>query len=196
MQTRMLLDAKAPVQMLRPYQELMVQEQVRVNLRGLAVALVVVVALVIFGGGALANSDPLWFYNSFDETPQRIVFHRAGCQADLVPGDPGFAELTQAINEALPQYEGYSAQFGMSQDSGTEYRARETYVEVIYSRPVTIHTPYRFGHPDQLFIPLTGYFSDERAIFGGHAGDYWSGALRLKSLEPIQKASQGIACSQ
>lgn len=173
----------------------MPQDTVRVNLRGMFFALIVVVVLIVFGVGALANGDPYWFLPVFNDVPQRIVVYRSGCRAELSQTQPGFDELTAAINQTLPQYEGFNSTFGIPPESLKEYREQEHAVEIFYGKPVTIHTPYRFGHPEALFIPLSSYFADARSVFGGRAGDYWAGALRLKSIESIQRAAASIPCA-
>jgi len=173
----------------------MAQDTVQVNLRGLFLALIVVIVLIVFSVGALANGDPLWFQSSFNEVPQKIVVYPGGCRVELSKGQPGFDELTAAINQTLPEYEGFNSTFGISPDSLKEYREKERALEVFYAKPVTIHAPYRFGHPDTLFIPLSSYFADTRSVFGGIAGDYWAGALRLKSLEAIQRAADQVSCA-
>jgi hypothetical protein len=174
----------------------MVSDTVQVNLRGLLFALVVVIVVVIFGIGALTNDDPLWFLPVFNETPKQIVVYKAGCSVELSKGQPGFDEMTNAINQTLPQFDGFNSSFGLSQESLKEHREKESLVEVFYAKPVTVHTPYRFGHPDSILIPLSGYFAEARAIFGGKAGEYWAGALRLKSIEPIRRTAEQVQCSQ
>ena len=173
----------------------MAQDTVQVNLRGLLFALIVVIALIVFGVGALTNGDPFWFLPVFNQVPQRIVLYQNGCRVELNNGQPGFDQLTAAINQTLPQYDGFNSTTGISPESVKDYREKERAVEVFYAKPVTIHAPYRFGHPETIFIPLSSYFADSRSVFGGKAGDYWAGALRLKSLEPIQRAAETIRCA-
>jgi hypothetical protein len=173
----------------------MASDTVQVNLRGLFFALLVVIVLIIFGIGTLTNGDPLWFLPIFDETPQQIVVYTGGCSVTLSNGQPGFDELTNAVNQTLPQVEGFNSTFGVSLDSLKEYRQKERMLEIFYAKPVTVHAPYRFGHPDTILIPLSGYLAETRSVFGGKAGDYWAGALRLKTVEPIQRTAASIPCA-
>ncbi len=172
----------------------MAQDTVQVNLRGLFFALIVVIVLIVFGVGALTNGDPLWFIPYFNEVPQRIVVYQNGCRVELNQGQSGFDELTTAINQTLPQYDGFNSTTGISPESLRDYREKERAVEIFYAKPVTIHAPYRFGHPETIFIPLSSYFADSRSAFGGKAGDYWAGALRLKSLDQVQRVAETIHC--
>ncbi|MBI3742095.1 MAG: hypothetical protein HY257_10135, partial [Chloroflexi bacterium] len=67
-------------------------------------------------------------------------------------------------------------------------------VEIFYAQPVRVHSPYRTGHPDNLLIPLSGTFGETRSLFGGRGGDYWGGALRLKTTAGIRGAIENVAC--
>lgn len=173
----------------------MAQDTVQVNLKGLFGVLIVVIVLIVLGIGAVANGDPFWFLPGFNEVPQRIVVYQNGCRAELSQGQPGFDELTAAINQTLPQYQGFNSTTGISPESLKDYREKERAVEIFYGKPVTIHAPFSFGHPETIFIPLSGYFVDTRSVFGGKAGDYWAGALRLKSLDLVQRAVEAIRCT-
>lgn len=172
----------------------MAGDSVRINLKSLLFSLIAFIVIVIFSIGAITNGDPLWFLPFFDATPARITIYRDGCVRTLSPGQPGFDNLTQVINQSLSQIEGYSNSFGLSSESLQDYRDKQRALEVQYAQDVTIHTGYRFGHPDSLFIPLDSYFGDTRSVFGGHNGDYWAGALRLKSNATLQGTVESIPC--
>ena len=165
-----------------------------INFRTLVLVLFILPVLVIFGVGMVTNGDPIWFISNFDETPQRIIVYQNGCRAELVAGQPGFAELNSAVNQSLSQLSGFWATYGLSDESLAHYRAQEQAIELVYSKDVTIHAPYRFGHPDSLFLGLSSTLGEDRALFGGHQGTYWAGAIRLKSVEAIQRAAQTISC--
>lgn len=155
-----------------------------------------VIAAIVFGFGALGNDDPLWFYPSFTEIPRTITVYQSGCVVELLEGQSGFDGLTQAVNQSLVQIDGLYGTYGLSVESLENYRAHEGAVEISYGKPVTIHTPYRFGHPDILFIPLSGAMGEARAVFGGVGDSYWASALRLKSNTAIQRAAELILCVQ
>ncbi len=171
------------------------QDQVNVNLKGLFWAFVVLIVGVVYATGLIANGDPLWFLPVFSEKPMRIVVTDKGCAVELFEGEKGFDDIYLAFNQSITQMDGLNEQFGFGEGRVQEYRNTERVVELYYPRPVTIHTNYRFGRPDSIFVPLTGSFAESRAVFGGHNGDYWAGALRLKSLDAIMQAASGITCS-
>jgi hypothetical protein len=165
----------------------------RFDIRGLVLVLVAMIGGVFFCAGTLANDDPLWFLPFFNETPTRIVIYQPGCKVALTNGHPRFDEFNRVLNQSLSQIDGYDA-FGLSPASLKEYRETEWAVEVFYPHRVKIHSTYRFGHPDSVLIPLSGMFGETRSIFGGYGGDYWSGALRLKSNAEIRRAAEAMRC--
>ncbi len=167
----------------------------KIDLKSVIFAIALVVGAVVFCSGALANADPLWFLPYSNETPAYIVVHQDGCSVTILPGQSGFDELTAALNQALSQIDGYEQGFGLSADSLKEYRSgKERVVEVYFDKPIKIHVPYRFGDPSNLLIPLTGPFAETRTLFGGRDGDYWGGALRLKTTEPVRRAAELVRC--
>ncbi len=166
----------------------------QVNLKDFIIVLLIFVIGVVFILGAMSNEDLLWFLPYFNETPERITLYQSGCQVQLDNGSPVFAGLTTAINESLSQVDGYEQGFGLSPDSYKQYTDKWRALQVFYARRIKIHVPYRFGSPDSLFIPLNEYFGDARVVFGGVGGDYWAGALRLKSTASIQRAFNAIPC--
>jgi hypothetical protein len=170
------------------------QEQVKTNLKDLLIVLGLFGVIGAYLLGALANDDLLWFLPFFNETPAQIVVYRDGCRAVLTPTDAGFAELASALNQVLSQIDGYEPGFGLAPDSRQQYIKQWRALEVTYPKRIKIHVVFRFGSPDTLFIPLNEYFGDARAVFGGIGGDYWASALRLKTIEPLQRAAEQIQC--
>lgn len=170
------------------------EEPVNVNLKSLIMVFAIFVVAVFFFLGALSNDDLLWFLPYFNETPKRIIVYRSGCQIELAIADPGFDALTAALNQSLSQVDGYEQGFGLSPDSYKQYTEKWQAVQVFYAKRVKIHVPFRFGSPDSLFLPLDEYYGEARAVFGGVGGDYWAGALRLKSNATLQHTVESIPC--
>lgn len=174
----------------------MPSDQLSINLRPLAVVLILLILAFVLGVGIVANNDPLWFLPLFDETPLRIIVYQNGCQVDLIEGAPGFDEVTNAINQTVTHIEGFYTSYGLSDASLQHYRANELALEVIYPNPITIHAPYRFGKPDSLFFGLSSTLGDDRTIFGGHNGQYWAGAMRLQSNDKLKQAAVAVHCAR
>ncbi len=171
-------------------------DRVKFDLKGLALVLLAGIGGVLFCSGALANDDPLWFWPFFNETPSHIVVHLNGCDVRMMEGSPGFPELVGAINQSLSQVDGYEHGFGLSPQSLKDYRTIERSLEIFYPKPIRVHAPFRSGHPDSLLMPLTGPFGEARSLFGGRGGDYWGGALRLKTTDPVRREVEKMRCGQ
>lgn len=165
-----------------------------INIKGVILTIVLVTGAIAFCGGSLANGDPLWFLPYSNVTPAYIVVHQNGCDVTLLPGQSGFDEMRSALNETLSQIDGYESGFGLTLESLNDYRKKERTVESYFDKPIKIHVPYRVGEPTNILIPITGYFADTRSIFSGREGDYWAGALRLKTTEPVKRAAEQLRC--
>ncbi len=170
----------------------MPQDRRKYNFGSFLIVIAAFIGLIVFGMGAMGNGDPLWFIPTFRETAGRIIVCRSGCCTERVEGQPGFRELNDGINQTLSQVSGFDMTYGISPESLKNYRDQYYSVEVRYPHAVTIHTTYQFGHPDSLFIPLNQYL--QNSAFGGRDGDYWAGALHIKTIDPIKQAADKIAC--
>ncbi len=168
----------------------------KIDLREVVLVLVVGLGALVFCAGALANDDPLWFSPVFNETPTDVIVHLNGCDARLKSSSPQFQPLVDAINQTLSQIDGYEQGFGLSPESLLDYRTRDRSIEIFYAQPIRLHIPYRFGHPTNLLIPLSGPFGETRSLFGGRDGDYWGGALRLKTNDALARHANLLVCSR
>ncbi len=166
----------------------------KIDLKAVILTIVLVTGAIVFCVGALANADPLWFLPYSNVTPAYIVVHQNGCDVTLLPGQMGYDELTAALNQSLAQIDGYESGFGLTVESLSDYRKKERAVEAYFDKPIKIHVPYRVGDPTNILIPITGYFADTRSLFSGRERDYWAGALRLKTTEPLKRATEHVMC--
>jgi hypothetical protein len=166
--------------------------EVKPRIGRLFLVLVIFVLVAVYIVAALGSSDPLWFWPGFNARPDKIIIHRASQETILTPASPGYAELTEALRQTVPKIQGFYASLGLSEGTMQEYKSKDLVVEVFYAQPISIHSPFHFGRPDSLLIPLSGLHSESNVIFGGHEGKYWAGALRLKSTEPLRKAIEEL----
>jgi hypothetical protein len=166
--------------------------RVKPGIGKLLLVLIVFVLAVVYIFVALGSSDPLWFWPGFNARPDKIIIHCAGQETILTSTSPGYAELTEALCQTVPKIQGFYASLGISEGTMQEYKSKALVVEVFYARPIFIHSPFNFGRPDSLLIPLSGLHSELNVLFGGHEGVYWAGALRLKSTEPLRKVIEEL----
>jgi len=162
------------------------------RLRDLFLVVTLFLLALIYLSGALPNEDPLWFWPSFSQEPERIVIHHAGQETVLMASSPGYTELTQAINSCLSQVTGFQSTLGLSEATMKEYMTKELVLEIFYAKPVVIHLPFMFSRPNSLLIPLTGRLSEAKVVFGGLDAQYRPGALSLKTTEPLKEALKTI----
>ena len=161
-------------------------EKLNTNILGMLAALVGLSLLAIYGTIAFSARDAVWFLTGFDERPARIMLHHDGQHTLLGYGDPGYAELAEAVRASLAQGVARPSGIGLSEGSLDEARNLYVTVEAFFDQPVKLHAWFNTGRPRQMLIPVTGRHSDLAVVFLGEQDQYWSGAPALKTTQPIQ----------
>jgi len=157
---------------------------VKFNLKQLAVVFVLFFLCLIYLLPTIVTLDPLWFL-SFNERAERIILYKEGRQIILSPGSPGFEELNTAVNQAMSQITSI-AHLGPSPETMVEFKSKELCVEMRYSRRVVIHSSFNFGRWNSLFIPLTGRYTDMKAVFTGLDGVYGANTPTVRNLDQVR----------
>jgi hypothetical protein len=160
-------------------------DKLNTNIFGMLIALVGFGLLAIYGTIAFSARDAVWFMTNFDVRPARITIYHDGQRTELTRGDPGFAELAEAVRLSLAQ--GVARQSGIGLSPGSLEDAYNLYVtvEAFFDQPVKLHTWFNTGGPRQMLFLITGRHADLNVVFLGVEGQYWSGAPALKTIEPI-----------
>lgn len=161
-------------------------DRLNTNIPGMAVALVGFGLVAIYVTIAFSARDAFWFLTGFDERPARIAIYYGGRRADLQYGDPGFAELAEAVRVSLAQGVARPSGIGLSAGSLQDAYSQYVTVEAFFDQPVKLHAGFNTGRPRQMLFPITGRHSDIPVVFLGVEGQYWSGAPALKTIEPIR----------
>jgi hypothetical protein len=153
---------------------------------------VVIVGLVWFGI-AMPDRDWLWFVPVFNEEASRIYLYREGDEIMLQPGDFGYEEVNEAINQIVRHIRAKEP-LGMSLESQEEFYNRFSAVEAFYAEPVIIHTIHGFPMADKYLIPQSGRHFDPPVIFAGwqRRPDYRGGVLVLDSRERLDEAVAAV----
>lgn len=143
---------------------------------------------------AASNRDPLWFYPVFDEVPLAVNVYRQGKTVTLTPYDPGFDSLVAAINAEIPHHAGYFESLAVSPEQMRFFRERGYAVEMIYARPVQVHTRYYFPAAPRLLVALDGPYNYLNAIllFRGSNERWLPGAIALAGVEQTRAAAEAI----
>jgi len=146
----------------------------------------------LFGG--FGNRDPLWFLTVFDEKPSAIRIYRDGATRDVLPGQPGFEELVAAINAEVAQHAGYYEGLAPSGDSLASYVERGFAVEIVYPRPVQVHTRFYFPQANRLLVAIDGSYNYLKVplLFRASADRWLPGGLALTSVERIRAAVDAV----
>jgi hypothetical protein len=160
----------------------------RASLASFFLILVLVIVALAYFTPVILTGNFLWFLPVFDTEPVRIEVHRGGEQITLYPGDPGFDEVTAACNELISKIEAVHQTFGISDIGLEQLRAEGTAVELFYAEPIDFPSPVNLGGPNQLLIPVTGYYAQTPVAIRGFDGEYWGAALRLGDLGKLQAA--------
>jgi hypothetical protein len=144
---------------------------------------------LVWLGIALPDSDWLWFLPVFNEEASRVHLYRDGEQLVLQPGDWGYEEVNEAVNQIVRNIRAKEP-LGMSLESQQDYYDQFSAVEVYYSEPVLIHTIHGFPKADKFLIPQSGRHFDPPVVFAGmqRRPDYRSSVLVLSSREQLDQA--------
>jgi hypothetical protein len=164
----------------------------RYNLLKLAIAIIVFVALAVYGTITLASQDPMWFVQGFNDRPIRVVVYNAGVRTELQSGQPGFDELASAVVQSLNQGVARQSGIGLSRASLQDAYNRYVTVEAFFSRPVKMHAWFNTHQPTQMLFPVEGRHAELSVVFMGSGGIYLSNAPVLNTVEPIRVALKAL----
>ncbi len=167
----------------------MEQERNLPRFREMTITVVIVLIGLIWFGIALPDRDWLWFLPVFNERAARIHLYRDGRELVLYPGDRGYEEINDAINQIVRHIKAKEP-LGMAIESQEEYYTRFSAVEVFYAEPVIIHTIHGFPQADKYLFPQSGRHYDPPVVFAGmqRRADYRGGVLVLASRERLDAA--------
>ncbi|MBM4421803.1 MAG: hypothetical protein FJ030_00245 [Chloroflexi bacterium] len=163
-----------------------------VNLVKFIILFVCLILFTIFMSNASTSQDWEWHKKGFDDLPSRIVIYHDGQQTKLMPGQPGFDDLAEAIRASLAAGVDTQSNTGLSDVSREEAYTRYRSVEAFFDHPVKLHAWFFTGHPTQMLFPITGRHSDWPIVFLGRGGEYFSNAPVLKTKEPILQVLKSL----
>ena len=146
------------------------------------------IVLVLYGTIAFTSGDLVWFIKRFDNKPVRIVvYHDGGKRANLMPGDPDFEPLAQAIQRSVSEGLERPSGIGLSDASLLDAYSRYVTVEAFFERPVKLHAWFNTEEPTRMLFPITGRHSDLSLVVLGKNGQYLSSPPVLNTVEPLRQ---------
>lgn len=161
--------------------------------RNMITTLVIVLIGLVWFGIALPDQDWLWFFPVFNEQAARICLYRDGEQIMLQPGDWGYDDVNEAVNQIVRRVKAKEP-LGISPETQDEYYDRFSAVEVFYAEPVIVHTIHGFPEADKYLFPQSGRHYDPPIVFAGmqRRPDYRGGVLVLDSRERLDEAVDAV----
>jgi hypothetical protein len=154
----------------------------------LIVLMFAAILLAYYATVALTSRDPLWFLEGFTGEPARIIVYHDAQRREFLPGQAGFAELATAVQVSLSQGFARLTQVGLSEQSLQDAYTKHVTLEVLWDRPVVLHTWFPAGRVTQMLFPITGRHSELSVVFLGDDGVYRAGAPALETMDPIREA--------
>jgi hypothetical protein len=169
-------------------------DKLQVNILGMLVAVIGFGLVALYVTMVFSAHDAFWFWRGFEDKPARIMIYQGGQRTELQFGDPGFAELAEAVRASLAQGVDRPSSIGLSEGSLQDAYTQFVTLEAFFDHPVKLHAWFNTDDPTQMLFPITGRHSDLNVVFLGREGIYMSNGPVLKTTEPIRDVlrSQGF----
>jgi hypothetical protein len=160
----------------------------KIRLREPIIIFILAILLIFWAINAVNTGNMFWFspiQPSYQ--PSKIVVRNYGQTVNLLPGMPGFAELTLAANDSFSI--GFSntalINLGLSDETLRRYHEEELVVEFNYDQNISFNSQIRMSNIRQLLIPIDATHSGNGYVFIGKDGEWRAGALVLTDYQSI-----------
>jgi hypothetical protein len=159
---------------------------------------IAVLAAIVWAIVAAKTRDPLWLLGGsyIPAPPSRIAIHAKGEMQTILPGDPEYDPLSDAILASVGELDSpHLVDVGLSEETLNELLTQSTAMEVFFPEPLRYHAAVRIVPPDKLLIPLKGHHAGRAYMFLGNGETpYRPGALRMQDDTPLREvlAAMGI----
>ncbi|MFO7663790.1 MAG: hypothetical protein R6X18_14520 [Chloroflexota bacterium] len=150
--------------------------------------------LIVWGVGALNTGNWGWFLPFQPEfEPARILVRRAGQSYEYRPGDPGFSELSEALNSSFSDFSNSSlVPLGLSEETLQAYNESATVIEAFYPQPIRFNSPVRMDQINQVLIPIEGRHAGNRYVFLGVDGRWLAGTMVMHDDTQISEVMRTL----
>jgi len=152
--------------------------------------LIGVAAGILWLLNTLNTGNPLWFL-PLQPTyePSRIVIRHYGEIITIRRGEPGYTELSEALNKTLSDFDNTALiSIGLSEETLRRYNEEELVLEAYYADEVEFNTPVRMAGVKQLLFPIDATHDGNRYVFIGANGEWRAGAMVVKDDTPLKNA--------
>ncbi len=162
-------------------------DRVHPNIGGMLVGVVGFIAVALYLTMAISAQDPLWFMTGFTDQPTRMILYHGGTRQEILPGQPGFAELAEAVRATLAQGVTRPSAIGLSEGSLQDAYTLFVSLQVFFDHPVKLHANFNTGSPTQMLFLITGRHSELNLVVLGTQETLLSDAPALKTLSPLRE---------
>ncbi len=152
--------------------------------------LIGVAAGIIWILNTLNTGNPLWFLPIQPiYEPSRIVIRNYGETVTIRRGEPGYAELSEGLNDTLSSFNNTALiPIGLSEETLRRYNEEELVVEAYYADEIEFNTPVRMAGVRQLLIPIDATHAGNGYVFIGANGEWRAGAMVVDDDTPLLNA--------
>lgn len=150
--------------------------------------------LIVYLVGAMNTNNWLWILPFQPEyEPSRILVREYGQATEYRRGDPGFTELTEALNLAFSEFANLDlVPIGLSAETLEDYNDSSVVMEIYYPSNLRFNTIVRMQNVNQLLIPIEGRHSGLRYVFLGSNGEWLTGAFVMEDDTAIHAALRDL----
>ena len=147
---------------------------------------------------ALNTGNALWFLPIQPiYEPSRIVIRNYGETVTIRRGEPGYAEISEALNETLSAFDNTALiSIGLSEETMRRYNEEELVLEAYYADDVEFNTPVRMQGVRQLLFPVDATHAGNRYVFIGSNGQWRVGAMVVADDTPLRDVMRTLGYLQ
>lgn len=138
----------------------------------------------------ISTGDPLWPLPTRTEARTLYVYWE-GSRTEIGARDRRYAELMDALNEALSTPSGIELRYGLPAAEFPRLRASGHAFEADYSARTRAHGAYALGEFTRIFVSFDGDEYALRLVFVGDEFGYRAGPLRARDLTRLKQLAEG-----
>lgn len=166
----------------------------RTSIKEPLIIFVIIIVVIIWGLNYFNTGNPLWFLPIQPVyRPARVIVHYYGQVTELRPGDAGFDELDEALNETLSNFQNRDlVSIGIGEDTLSRYYNQEFVIEAFYGQNIEFNLPIRMTGINTLLLPIDARHAERNYVFIGNNREYRAGALQVDSRQSLDEALKNI----
>lgn len=137
----------------------------------------------------VSTGDPLWLLPTRTEAA-RLEVYWEGTRTSILPGDPRYRPLMDALDDAFNSPTGIELQYGLPPSDVDALRQRGHALEALYARETRAHGRYPLSAFTRVFVPFDGDEYARRLLFVGDDRGYRAGPIRTPGVERLRALAE------